>query len=164
MAAPNTTHLVRGKVRFAGTNLVVDAATVVVTDTRLSQSVSATTNSDGEYVVNLANLTDTWITGDTISVKATLSNRTKTETKVTSGGGSEVNLTLDITIFHEFNKETEQAVSFNALDIMDRDLTITRNSSQRVTKQVEEYGFIKITKYFTLNSAGAVVNENRVVE
>ena len=160
---PNPNHNVIGKVYFPNTGQVVVGASVTVTDTTLNESLPVVTNSSGEYLVNLANLDSVWTAGNGLSVIATYGNRSKTETGVISSAGSTViNLTLDITEYYDFSKDTRQAIIYNATDIMDVDKTFTRNSAGRVTKEVHNYGKFTLTKYFKYEN-NRIVNENWVI-
>ena len=166
---PQTPHQVYGTVKFSGTNQLVEGATVVVTDTTLDESVSGVTNSSGQYLLNLSKLKSAWSQGDGLSIEATISNRSKTDTTTISGGANHVNLVLDITTYPDYTDKTpEQPISFSALDIMDSDKTFTwgtsGNSNNRIIKEVANYGKFTITKYFKYNSSGRPINESRVVE
>ena len=162
---PKVPHQVYGTVKFYGTNQVVEGATVIVTDTTLDESISGTTNSSGQYLLNLTALEGTWSQGDGLSVLASIGNRSKTETTTVSGGANQVNLVLDITTYPDYlDKSPEQPIVFVAKDIMDVDKTYTRNSTGRVTKEVDSYGKFTLTKYFKYDSKGRVINESWVIE
>jgi hypothetical protein len=161
---PKTPYQVYGTVKYSGTNQVVVGATVTVTDTTLNESTTGTTNSSGEYLVNLSDLDGTWSNGDGLSVTAALGNRSKTETTTISGGAKQVNLTMSITTYPDYTSlSPEQAVAFSAFDIMDVDKSFTYNSSKQVTKEVANYGKFTVTKYFTYNTDKTVANISIVI-
>lgn len=97
MPAPASSHPVTGIVRDADSNLL-DGASVVVTHSSSEETLSATSNSAGEYMVNLKNLT-TWSVGDALSItssKSTFGTKTETTT-ISSAGSTEQNITLAYT-------------------------------------------------------------------
>lgn len=161
---PSSPHLVYGKVKLPGTNTYLEDVTVTVTDVTLDESLTVTTNASGEYTANLANMSGTWSSGDSLSVVATLGNRSKTMTATASGGSTRLDFTLAIETYPEYNLNTEEPISFSALDIMDCQKTFTYNSKKQVTKEVSDYGFVTITKYFKYNSDSTVASINVVVE
>ncbi len=163
MPAPNPSHNVRGKVILSGTNQPVNGATVTITDSTLGESLPATlTIANGEYMGNLSELDSAFSQGDTLSVTATYGNRSKTGTATISGGGTVINLTLDITSYPDYTLDTKQAVNINAKDIMDVDKTYTRNSNRQPIKIVENYGKFTVTKYITYVN-NVATNESWVV-
>ena len=157
---PTTPHIVNGTVNFSGTSQAVASATVSLVHT--NGTLSTTTNASGQYILNLSGLSS-WISGDSITVTASIGNRSKATTTTVTGGGTVINFVLDITTYPNYNFQTEEAVAFNALDLMDVDKIFTY-SNNRITKEVANYGKITITKYFKYDSTGRVINENRVIE
>lgn len=92
---PTLGHLISGKVYdIYGSPL--GGATVMVTHASISPALSATTNSSGEYIINLSGLESQWSVGDSISINATKTKEgTITETNTISSGASQTqNLTL----------------------------------------------------------------------
>ena len=95
MAAPVLGHIVSGKVFDLFGNLL-SGATVTLTHPSITPSLSKTTNSKGEYIINLASLSSQWSVGDSISIVASkTAEGTKTiSTTIQGTGGQTVNLTL----------------------------------------------------------------------
>ena len=90
---PSQSHLINGKVYdIYGISLAGASVSVVHTNGTLP----ATTNSSGEYIVNLGSLSS-WTLGDPLSIIASKPGEgSKTETTtISSGGGQTENITLE---------------------------------------------------------------------
>ena len=89
-------HLVNGTVYDLFENTLA-GATVQITHATITPVLSATTDSSGKYIINLAGLSSQWSLGNTISVKASkIAEGRKTVTTTIQGqGGQTVNITLD---------------------------------------------------------------------
>ena len=80
---PLTSHQIIGIVYDADRNKL-DGATVLLTHVSSKETLTATTNSSGEYMLNLKNLS-TWSVGDEVTVKASKTGYgRKTETLIVS--------------------------------------------------------------------------------
>ena len=91
---PTQSRLVKGKI-YDVNGLVVASATVTLTHS--SSSLSETSNSAGEYVFNLGDLSS-YSVGDPITVTATKATKgTKSETENILEGGNTINITLEET-------------------------------------------------------------------
>ena len=97
MPAPKSSHQILGKVYDADVNLL-EGATVLLTHVSSEETLPTTTNSSGEYILNLKNLTS-WAVGDSITLKASKTKYgQKTETLiVTSSPGDTKDITLEYT-------------------------------------------------------------------
>jgi len=90
---PTSIYLISGKV-YDIYDIALPGATVTITHS--NGSLEATTNSNGEYIVNLGSLSD-WLQGDSLSIYATKTGegtKTETTTILNSGGGQNQNITL----------------------------------------------------------------------
>ncbi len=92
---PVTPHLVSGKV-YDIYSVALAGATVTLTHSSITPSISATTNGAGEYVINLFKLSSQWTKGDSFTITASkTAEGTITSTNTISGvGGQTINLTL----------------------------------------------------------------------
>ena len=92
---PVTPHLVSGKV-YDLYSIALVGATVTLTHSTITPSISKTTNAAGEYVINLNKLNTQWSSGDSITITAskTAEGTKTTETTISGAGGQTVNLTL----------------------------------------------------------------------
>jgi len=95
MAAPILPHLINGKVKdiFGG---IVSNVTVTLTHA-ITPPLTATTNSDGDYTINLSGLSSQWSDGDSISLKITktgFGNTTVSTTIQVTGSAQTVNITF----------------------------------------------------------------------
>jgi len=100
-----TPYIVSGTISDKDSIARGSGITVTVTDTTLGESTTATTNSSGNYVADLANLTSDYSVGDAISVIVSTTGITgyvpnaTTETStgtVGSGAGSTINVSISI--------------------------------------------------------------------
>lgn len=91
---PRTSHLINGKV-YDIYGIALEGATVVLTHSS-EETITKTTNSAGEYQMNLGVLTS-WTQGDALSIKGSKTGEgTKTETTtISSGGGQTQHITLE---------------------------------------------------------------------
>ncbi len=97
---------VKGKI-YDINGIVVDSATVSLV--HLSGTLSKTSNSSGEYIFNLGDLSS-YSVGDSITVSANKATKgTKSETVTIEEGGNTVNITLEETSDLTYT-ETEQNV------------------------------------------------------
>ncbi len=121
MTAPITLHQISGRVRDSLGALVV-GATVTVTHSSIEPVLPETTNSSGEYIINLDGLSSQWAKGDSISITATKA-RTPTslrETvttadtiKGTGGQTIDLNLVIDETSELVFAVNTQDRYNLN---------------------------------------------------
>ncbi len=107
MTAPISSHQVSGLVKDRHGTLVV-GATVTITHSSIEPVLSETSNSAGEYIINLSGLDSQWTSGDSISVKATTSTqgRITVTTTIQGVGGQTVNLSLAETSDFNFGENT----------------------------------------------------------
>lgn len=103
-----TSHLVAGKVRDIH-GAVLANATVTLTHTSIEPVLTKTTNSSGEYSINLGRLDEQWTAGETITLLAskTAEGRITLETTISSGGGQTHNLTLEETADFDFERQSD---------------------------------------------------------
>ena len=95
MADPVLGHIISGKV-FDIYGNILEGATVTITHPTIKPVLTETTNSKGEYILNLNGLNTQWTVGDTITIKGTKSTEgTKSITTTIIEGGSQTqNITL----------------------------------------------------------------------
>lgn len=93
---PVLSHLVNGTVYDIYGNILV-SATVILTHSSIIPTLTATTGSDGKYIINLSGLDSQWSQGDSISLTASKTNEgRKTEITTIQGvGGQTINITLE---------------------------------------------------------------------
>lgn len=104
---PTLSHLVSGKV-FDIYGAELASATVTISHSSITPSISVNTDSNGEYIINLAGLSSQWSVGDTLTITASKSEQgTITVTReISSGGGQTENLTLAETSDFTFEVKT----------------------------------------------------------
>lgn len=161
---PNTPHLVSGIVKFPVTLNLVEGATVTVKNTRLDETLSTTTNSSGEYALDLANYTGAWTDGDAITVKASLGQRIQTTETTATGGSTTVNFTMTITKFPVKEVGQESMIVYTDNIALDKDVTITYNTNGTRKKVIYNYGNFTKTIYFTYDSKRRPIGQSEVVE
>jgi len=110
MADPVTLHLVSGKVRDLY-GAILSGATVTVTHSTIGSTPSVTTNTAGEYIINLSKLASQWSLGDTITVTASKTAE-GTKSVITTiieeaAGRQTVNITLAETSDIHFNTQSQ---------------------------------------------------------
>ncbi len=90
---PRTSHLINGIV-YDIYGIALEGASVSIVHT--NGTLTATTNSTGQYTVNLSSLSS-WTRGDSLSITANKTGEgSKTiETTISSGGGQTQHLTLE---------------------------------------------------------------------
>ena len=90
---PSSPHLINGKVFDIYSIALVGASVSIVHE---NGTLTATTNSIGQYTVSLGSLSS-WSQGDTLTITASkTAEGSKTETTtVSSGGGQTENITLE---------------------------------------------------------------------
>jgi len=87
----NTSYLLIGTVTDSN-SAAISGGTVVARDTNLDQSTTAVTNSSGQYVIDLANLTSQWTAGDTVVVSIDWGNEDAEEVVVLATSPTTQNL------------------------------------------------------------------------
>ncbi len=115
---PSQSHLINGKVYdIYGISLAEASVSVVHTNGTLP----ATTNSSGEYIVNLGSLSS-WTLGDPLSIIASKPGEgSKTETTtISSGGGQTENITLEEPETY-WGQTTENRVKINKVILLSYD-------------------------------------------
>ena len=103
---PSNPSQLSGKILNVG-GIGVDGATVTLTHS--SGTISIISNSPGEYILNLGDLSS-WSAGDSAILTATKTSvGTKTQTITLASGGTVLNITLEETSgFTYVDKETKQ--------------------------------------------------------
>lgn len=94
MPTPPTNYPIAGRVYDAESQLIAGATVLL---THENGTLTVTSNSSGEYILNLADLSS-WSLGDEVTIKASKTTYgQKTETITISGSSYELNLTLEYT-------------------------------------------------------------------
>jgi hypothetical protein len=126
---PTKSHLVSVKVYDTSNNPVEGA---VVSLTHSTGSLSSTTNSKGEAIINLSNLTS-WNSGDSITISTTVLGKgtaTKT-TKISGRGGQKEELSLSETSDLDWERQDELIdrfpLNFSILTSFDGEKITTTN-------------------------------------
>ena len=93
---PVTGHLISGTI-YDIFGIALAGSTVQITHSTITPVLSATTDSSGKYIINLAGLSSQWSSGNSISVKAskTAEGRKTITTTIQGQGGQTINITLD---------------------------------------------------------------------
>ena len=107
MTAPVTPYLVSGRVRDRLGNLL-SGATITLTHSSINPVLSITTNSKGEYILNLGDLASQWIRGDTITLFSSVTGegRLTVTTTIKNVSSQTENLNLEETsdlVFQPFS-------------------------------------------------------------
>ena len=147
MPSPDLPFLISGKVIFAGTNIAVEGATVSLTYDSINYS--ETTNSKGEYLINIPGTI-----GDSVTITVTLQNRTKSETITLQKGGQTVNFEIEISSSPSYQRILENIGTLSNANIVDKDTFFTRDSKGRPIKIIEDFGFFKKTTYLKYGQFG----------
>ncbi len=105
---PVSPHNVTGTIRNIFGDILAGAS-VSVAHATIDPTLTATTDSDGVYTVNLGQLESQWSVGDTITIVAnkTAEGRVTLETTISSGGGQTHNLTLAETSDFDFERQSD---------------------------------------------------------
>ena len=111
--APILPHLVNGTVFDLFGNKLTNA-TVTLTHA-ISPVLSATTGSDGKYVINLSGLSSQWSKGDSISLKGskTAEGRKTVTTTIQGTGSQTVDITLEETSDFDFDEPPQDRTILN---------------------------------------------------
>ena len=106
MPATKSSHPIGIKV-YGIDNQLLEGATVVITFN--SETISGTSNSKGEVILNTANLTSGWSVGNEVSITASKTGSgTKTQTLILdSSGGQQTSITLEETSDLIYYEQTE---------------------------------------------------------
>ncbi len=159
---PVLSHLVNGKV-FDIYGVALAGATVTLTHDSITPSISETTDSNGQYIINLGKLSSQWSKGEGLTITASKSAEgTKTETTTITGtGGQTVNITLAETSDFTYEIKTsnldrwplsliiplhydgEKVTRERPFPVLDEDaLHKYRASDMGISGDVRYYGFI----------------------
>ena len=120
MANPALSHMIHGKVRDRLGD-ILEGATVTVTHPDITPVLTKTTNSAGEYIINLSGLSSQWSVGDLLSVFATKTGEGQVTVEITIviGGTQTVNLTLTETSNLNFTEDNSYNLNFALLTTYD---------------------------------------------
>ena len=88
-------HPINGVIKNVDDSTVVENATVTIYDEDANDSVSGTTDSNGVYLVDMANMTAEYTIGNNITVEAISGNKIIKERTTITGDEQTVNLTLE---------------------------------------------------------------------
>ncbi|MHA1827941.1 MAG: carboxypeptidase-like regulatory domain-containing protein [Candidatus Heimdallarchaeaceae archaeon] len=104
---PVDSHLVRGRV-YDIYGVALEGATVILTHVPSNETITQTTDTKGDYIINLSSLSS-WSVGDSLSIAANKTGEgTKTETTTVSTGAAQ---TQNLTLAEE--ETVEGTASFN---------------------------------------------------
>ena len=128
---PVSPHNVTGTIKDIFGNLL-EETTVSITHATIGPVLTATTDSDGIYTVNLGQLEQEWSAGEDIIIAAnkTAEGRITLTTQITSGGGQTHNLTLAETADFDFERQPDLADRYPFTMAM-----ITHYDGGKVTRQ-----------------------------
>lgn len=95
---PVTVHLVKGQV-YDRNGLLLTGIAVTLTHSSITPVLSKVSNSDGDYIFNLGDLSREWAVGEDITLSATVTGegRKSSTVQISSGVSQTVNLTLEQT-------------------------------------------------------------------
>jgi len=164
MADPKNQFIISGLI-YDIDGTVENGATVKITNTRNGDTDSIDTNSQGQYTLNLGNLTTQWVTNDIIFIQAykkgTPFKMTSFTFKVT-GESKELNLYLK-PVFNkrlktedlkqiQLNEYSDEYSSLKTVNTMPKSGVITRDANGNPTTVVEYIDGIKKTTTMTWDS------------
>ncbi len=188
MPAPKSSHQILGKVYDPDINLL-EGATVLLTHVSSEETLPTTTNSSGEYILNLKNLTS-WAVGDSITLKASKTKYgQKTETLIVSSApGDTKDITLEYTSDYgispiEYKKllanatilfdfegnlitpENPLPVPTNVIDLVNNPSFVhtMREDGQPTSTTVDVKG-VTYKKTYTYNASGIQITESKWVK
>src|SRR3990167_2759444 len=99
MPTPITPYLVYGTVKDENSAIVTSVA-VTAHDTTTGERTTSVTNSEGKYIIDLANLESGWTSGDSITVSVRTKGYIGETTFTQSGeGGRETNFSVETITF-----------------------------------------------------------------
>lgn len=149
-------HVVNGTVKFSGSLIPVEGATVSFTHDSNPDDVE--TNANGEFVTELTD----WESGDSLTITATFGNRTKAVTVTLSGSTTTEALIIEVTNNPDYEAQVDLFGNLPEY-MIDYDETITVNEKNQPIKTVKDFGHFVKTIHILRDSKGRVTDTNVVI-